>query len=78
VNVTFSAAFPSGPMPKKLRAHGEVRHQRSAHPLHRRSSYGRSTIWDASKKDHRHLDPAQLAKLDYFIAQLKRQGIYII
>jgi K+-dependent Na+/Ca+ exchanger-like protein len=77
VNITFSAAFPSRANAEKTAARlakfgiNVVRiHYIDA------SNYGRSTIWDATKKDHRHLDPAQLDKLDYFIAQLKRNGIY--
>lgn len=33
-------------------------------------------IIDASRDDTRQLDPAQLDRLDYFIAQLKERGIY--
>ncbi len=34
-------------------------------------------IWDDSFPDRRHINPAQLDKLDYFIAQLKKNGIYV-
>lgn len=33
-------------------------------------------IWDPKFKDHQHIDPAQLDKLDYLIAQLKKNGVY--
>ncbi|MBV9851540.1 MAG: carbohydrate binding domain-containing protein [Armatimonadetes bacterium] len=33
-------------------------------------------IWDDSYKDRRHISPAQLDKLDYLIAQLKKNGVY--
>ena len=36
-----------------------------------------SNIWDAHYKDRQHLDAGQLDKLDYLIAQFKRNGIYI-
>lgn len=40
-------------------------------------SYGRRTIWDASKGDFRHIDPAQRDRLDYLLAQFKKRGIYL-
>ncbi len=36
-----------------------------------------SSIWDANYKDRQHLDAGQLDKLDYLIAQLKKNGIYV-
>ena len=35
-----------------------------------------ATIWDTSLKDRQHIDPAQLEKLDYLIAQFKKNGVY--
>lgn len=35
------------------------------------------SIWDAKYKDHQHIDPAQLDKLDYLISQLKKNGVYV-
>ncbi len=35
-----------------------------------------ATLWDARYKDHQHLDPGQLDKLDYLLAQLKKNGVY--
>jgi hypothetical protein len=34
-------------------------------------------IWDDSYPDRRHISAAQLDKLDYFISQLKKNGIYV-
>ncbi len=33
-------------------------------------------IWDLSYKDRQHIDPAQLDKLDYLVAQFKKNGVY--
>lgn len=35
------------------------------------------TIWDYAYKDRQHINPAQLDKLDYMVAALKRNGIYV-
>ena len=36
-----------------------------------------ASIWDYSVKDRQHLSAVQLDKLDYFIAQLKKNGVYV-
>ncbi len=36
-----------------------------------------ASIWDYSYKDRQHLDAVQLDKLDYFVAQLKKNGVYV-
>jgi len=35
-----------------------------------------ASIWDTTIKDRQHIDPAQLDKLDFLIAQLKKNGVY--
>lgn len=35
-----------------------------------------ATLWDTTVKDRQHIDPAQLDKLDYLIAQFKKNGVY--
>lgn len=35
------------------------------------------SIWDYSVKDRQHLSAVQLDKLDYFVAQLKKNGVYV-
>ena len=36
-----------------------------------------ASIWDYAYKDRQHLDAVQLDKLDYFVAQLKKNGVYV-
>ena len=36
-----------------------------------------SNLWDAKFADHQHIDAEQLDRLDYLIAQLKQNGIYV-
>ncbi len=36
-----------------------------------------SNLWDAKFPDHQHIDAEQLDRLDYLIAQLKQNGIYV-
>ena len=36
-----------------------------------------ASIWDYRYKDRQHLSAVQLDKLDYFIAQLKKNGVYV-
>ncbi len=36
-----------------------------------------ASIWDYQYKDRQHLSAVQLDKLDYFIAQLKKNGVYV-
>ncbi len=36
-----------------------------------------SNLWDAKFADRQHIDPEQLDRLDYLIAQLKQNGIYV-
>ncbi len=42
------------------------------------SDWGQNaSIWDYAYQDRQHLDAAQLDKLDYFVAQLKENGVYV-
>ena len=36
-----------------------------------------ASIWDYGYKDRQHLSAVQLDKLDYFVAQLKKNGVYV-
>ena len=42
------------------------------------SDWGQNaSIWDYAYKDRQHLSAVQLDKLDYFMAQLKKNGVYV-
>jgi hypothetical protein len=75
VNFSFVASMPSKELARDVAAHlarcgvNCVR----VHHLDWRTPRG---IIDSKHADSRHLDPEMLDKLDMFIAQLKRRGIY--
>ena len=77
VNICFNACFPDKADAVKVAAHlrkfgvNIVRlHAMDAH-------HAPKGIFDPRYKDRQHLDAGQLDRLDYFIAQLKRNGIYV-
>jgi hypothetical protein len=77
VNMTFGANFPEKKDAERVAAHLEkfgVNMVRFHHMDMHGSAEGRG-IWTSVDPD-RGLDPAQLDRLDYFITQLKRRGIY--
>lgn len=79
-NFTFHAAFPEHAAAEKTAAHLAKLGLNLVRFHHLDSSWGinrGASIWDAKYKDHQHIDPAQLDKLDYLIAQLKKNGIYV-
>ncbi|MCE5238588.1 carbohydrate binding domain-containing protein [bacterium] len=76
-NVTFATAFPDKALApliaKRMAAIGfnVVRfHHMDCH-------YKPSGIWDKAYKDKQHMDAEQLDRLDWFIYQLKQNGIYV-
>src|SRR6185369_8864841 len=77
VNMTFGASFPEKKEADLVAAHlakfgvNMVRF----HHMDMHGSADGSGIWTSVDPD-RGLDPAQLDRLDYFVAQLKRRGIY--
>ncbi len=75
---TFASPFPGKSDAEKVAAR-LAKYGINAVRLHYfdHEGYGRVHIWDATKSDYRHLDPAQLDRLDYFVAQLKKRGIYV-
>jgi hypothetical protein len=78
VNVAFGASFPE----KTDAEHVAARMEKFGvnmvrfHHMDMHSSADGSGIWTSVDPD-RTLDPAQLDRLDFFVAQLKRHGIYV-
>lgn len=75
---TFDSPFPDKPDADKVAAR-LTKFGMNAVRLHYfdHGAIGRSTIWDETKRDYRALSPTQLDRLDYFVAALKKHGIYV-
>ncbi len=77
-NFAAKAAFPSHADAEKVAARiaklgiNLVR----LHHMDNRDWGQDASIWDYSYKDRQHIDAAQLDKLDYLVAQLKKNGVY--
>ena len=75
VNLSFTGSLPSKDVAPAVAAHlarfgiNSIR----VHHLDWRAPRG---IIDSTHDDSRHLDPAALDRLDFFIAELKKRGIY--
>jgi hypothetical protein len=77
VNICYSGCFPDKADAEKVAAH---LHKFGVNivRLHAMDSrYAPEGLFDPRFKDRQHLDAGQLDRLDYFIAQLKRNGIYV-
>lgn len=75
VNVTAAACFPAKEnavlVAAKLAKSGV-----NCVRFHFLDSAGPDSLFDTNREDTRHLDPGQLNKLDFFVAELKKRGIY--
>jgi hypothetical protein len=76
VNFTFSANFPDKPDAEKMAARLHQFGINIVRLHHMDMFHAPQGIFDPRYPDHRHLDPNQLDRLDYLVAQLKKQGIY--
>ena len=77
INLTFDSIFPDkADAPKMAARLAKAGFNVARFHYLDASRYGRSTIWDESKPGFRHLDAAQLDRLDFFIAELYKRGIY--
>lgn len=78
VAFTFESAFPSHADAEKVAAR-LAKYGINLVRIHfiDQNYAGPFTLWDGKFKDFRHIDPAQRDKLDYLIAQLKKNGVYV-
>jgi len=75
VNVTGAACFPSREDAPVVAAHW-ARFGVNCVRFHFLDANGSMSLFVRSRDDTRELDPKQLDMLDYFIAELKKRGIY--
>jgi len=78
-NLAFRADFPSHDDADKVAAR-MAKYGINLVRLHHmdNSTQGKGgSIWDISVADRQHIDPVQLDRLDYLIAQLKKHGVYV-
>lgn len=76
-NLTFGACFPEKDVAEKVAKRMARFGINIVRFHHMDSRYAPNGILDPTYKDKLHLDPGQLDKLDYFIYQLKKNGIYV-
>ena len=74
-NLSGNACFPEHEAAERL-AERLAKYGFDLVRFHGMDGFGKG-IFDKAYKDTRHLDPAQLERLDYLIAQLEKRGIYI-
>jgi hypothetical protein len=75
-NCTFDSAFPAKDMAPKIAARMKTLGINCVRFHHMDNAYRPRGIWDPAYKDHQHMDAEQLDRLDWFIYQLKLNGIY--
>lgn len=75
-NCTFDSAFPAKESAPKIAARMRSLGINCVRFHHMDNGYRPRGIWDPAFKDHQHMDAEQLDRLDWFIYQLKLNGIY--
>lgn len=76
-NLCFGAAFPAHSDADKVAQRLAKLGVNCVRLHHMDNQYAPRGIWDPNYKDKQHIDKDQLDKLDYLIAALKRNGIYV-
>ncbi len=75
-NVTFASAFPDKDLAPRIAARMAALGINCVRFHHMDMFHRPSGIWDPAFADHQHLDAEQLDRLDWFIYQLKQNGVY--
>jgi hypothetical protein len=75
-NATFASAFPDKELAPKIAQRMAALGINCVRFHHMDNQYKPAGIWDKAYKDKQHLDAEQLDRLDWFIYQLKLNGIY--
>ncbi len=77
-NFGANQAFPAHADAEKVAAHLAKSGYNLVRLHHMDNSWGGSagSIWDPVFKDHQHFSASQMDKLDYLVAQLKKNGVY--
>jgi hypothetical protein len=76
VNSSFTSSTPSKEVAHDVAAH-LARFGVNCIRVHHLDWRAPRGIIDSTQRDSRHLDPVLLDRLDYFIAELKKQGVYV-
>jgi hypothetical protein len=76
VNITSESCFPDHPDAGNVAARLAKFGVNVVRFHHMENNWGGPSLIDYSQGDSRHLHAGNLEKLDYFVAQLKAQGIY--
>ncbi len=76
VNCGAGAAFPDKKTAEKVAARMHKFGINIVRFHHMDADWSNPNIWDPRDKDTQHLNPDALDRLDYFVAQLKKNGIY--
>jgi hypothetical protein len=76
VNIVGNACFPEKADAEKVAARLHKYGVNIVRFHHMDAAWARPSIFDTASKDTQHLGKEQLDRLDYFLAQLKKNGVY--
>ena len=76
VNCAANAAFPDHATAEKVAVRLHKLGFNIVRFHHMDADWSKPNLWDPNYKDTQHLNPDALDRLDYFMAQLKKNGVY--